>query len=183
MYIPLHRARTQNAQKGEHSDLPFAIHCTREVTDLQFQTKIAKICEMIGTNPDEQNGRDCAGRFAPGNRLGRPNLLAGRVMRLRAKLLKAITPDDIEQVIRSVVEAAKRGDMAAAKLMLEYSVGKPQRADDSRSGRGPMVFVFGGVPGDGAALLPQHSARRQLVGESGETEPAETAERADRAVL
>jgi hypothetical protein len=45
-------------------------------------------------------------------------------------LLDAVTEADLHEVARKLVEQAKGGDAAAAKLLLAYVVGKPGRAID-----------------------------------------------------
>src|SRR5690554_5532583 len=45
----------------------------------------------------------------------------------RSALESAATVDDVESVIRKVLEKAKGGDMVAAKLFLEYYLGKPDQ--------------------------------------------------------
>lgn len=80
-------------------------------------------------SPNGYNGRDRRGRFAAGNPGGPGNPAAQRVARLRAALLKAIRPKDIHEIIRKLVEQAKAGDAAAAKEILNRSIGTPIAAD------------------------------------------------------
>jgi hypothetical protein len=70
------------------------------------------------------NGRDGRGRFAQGNRHGRGNPLARRVARLRAALLRTVQPDDIEAVVRALIDRARSGDVAAARELLDRCLGK-----------------------------------------------------------
>jgi len=39
-------------------------------------------------------------------------------------------PDDLRAILAQMVEAAKQGDVAAARLVLAYGVGKPAPAVD-----------------------------------------------------
>lgn len=70
-------------------------------------------------------GRDESGRFAEGNRLARGNPFNRRMAEMRQAMLNAVSPEDLQDVIRQVVVKARLGDLAAAKLVLSYVVGKP----------------------------------------------------------
>jgi hypothetical protein len=63
------------------------------------------------------NGKDAAGRFAKGNKLGRGNPLAGRGAKIRAILLRALTPADTKAIAAELVKNAKAGDLAIRKLL------------------------------------------------------------------
>ena len=73
------------------------------------------------------------GRFAPGNRAAtgnkRPTGLSQRVAKLRKAIVAAVTPADIAKIMRELMDMAKCGNLAAARLVLEYTVGKPVEAD------------------------------------------------------
>lgn len=85
----------------------------------------------IGANAD---GRDDRGRFAPGNR-GKPRGAKHRATRLAMELLES----GIEDVAGVVVEAARGGDLMAARIVLdklipsakERSVDLPKLPDTS----------------------------------------------------
>ena len=71
------------------------------------------------------DGRDTqSGRFLPGNRQGRGNPKARRVARLRATLLRTVTPDDVAAAVRALIDRAKAGDVAAIRELLDRCVGK-----------------------------------------------------------
>jgi hypothetical protein len=72
--------------------------------------------------------RDDHGRFLPGNRAAVGNPMARRVQRLRVAMLRALRPVDLPDVTRAMVDAAKAGDVAAARLLLDYTVGRPPQA-------------------------------------------------------
>jgi hypothetical protein len=76
------------------------------------------------------DGRDARGRFVSGNRGGPGNPFARQTAALRRAFLAAVTPEDLEAVARAVVQRAREGDMAAAKLLLLYAIGKPTEAVD-----------------------------------------------------
>ena len=69
------------------------------------------------------------GRFLPGNGGGPGNPYAARVAELRSALLEAVTPGDLAAIVRSLVQAARSGDVAAAKLVFERVLGRPLEAD------------------------------------------------------
>jgi hypothetical protein len=74
--------------------------------------------------------RDLRGRFAPGNRGGPGNPFARRVADLRRALLDTVTPDDLQAITRQLIAKAREGDVAAARLVLAYTLGKPAAAVD-----------------------------------------------------
>lgn len=75
------------------------------------------------------NERDTGGRFLPGNKAAKGNPHARHVAQLRAALMRAVTPSDIQEIITSLVTAAKGGDINAARIILERTLGKPLEAD------------------------------------------------------
>jgi hypothetical protein len=81
-------------------------------------------------SPNGANGRQPNGRFAPGNAGGPGNPFARRVATLRSALLEAITPEDVTEIVRKLVEMAKAGDIAAAREVLTRVIGKPADAVD-----------------------------------------------------
>jgi len=80
-------------------------------------------------------GRNANGRFATGNRGGPGNPHARRVGQIRARLLAAITDDDLEAVIRTLVENAKAGEPWAVKELLNRLIGSStiSQADEPES--------------------------------------------------
>lgn len=87
---------------------------------------------------------DVAGRFLPGNKAAKGNPHAKRIARLRAKLLATIRPADLAAVVKSMLDKARDGDVAAARLLLEYTLGRPDRSgvDDQATGMSSPKFVF-----------------------------------------
>ncbi len=80
----------------------------------------------VGAN----GGRDQAtGKFLPGNKCGRGAPLAGQVAKLRAAMVKAVKVGDVKGIIAAMVSKAKAGDVAAAKMVLQYTLGEPQPFD------------------------------------------------------
>jgi hypothetical protein len=76
-------------------------------------------------SPNGSNGRDTSGKFAKGNSGGPGNPYARRVAQMRSIIAQEFTDEDLHQVARKLVDMAKNGDLAAAKLLLSYSVGRP----------------------------------------------------------
>ncbi len=71
------------------------------------------------------SGRKSNGQFAKGNPGGPGNPYARRVARLRATLLDAVGENGLADIVQGMITAAKGGDVAAAKLLLSYLLGKP----------------------------------------------------------
>jgi hypothetical protein len=79
---------------------------------------------------ENATGRDANGRFAPGNPGGPGNPFYRRQAQLKRVLLASITDADVQAVMQALVGLAKSGDLAAVKLFLEYTVGKPAKEVD-----------------------------------------------------
>jgi len=75
-------------------------------------------------------GRDPCGRFIRGNAGGPGNPFARRVAALRSALLEAITPERMRQLAERMHARALAGDIAAAALLLRYTLGNPGPAVD-----------------------------------------------------
>jgi hypothetical protein len=75
-------------------------------------------------------GRDAHGRFVTGNPGGPGNPFARRVAALRSALLASVAPEDIQAVACELVRQAREGNLAAARLLLSYTLGKPAPAVD-----------------------------------------------------
>jgi hypothetical protein len=77
---------------------------------------------------------DARGRFVRGNKGGPGNPLVRHVASLRAAIVRHMarnmTPDNIEQLLKKLWDMGMDGDVAAAKLYLSYTVGKPFDATD-----------------------------------------------------
>ena len=76
------------------------------------------------------NGRNGSGQFTTGNQHGKGNPLFGKVATLRAEALKSVTPATVKGLIKALIERAKAGDIAAAKLILPYLIGQPATAKE-----------------------------------------------------
>ena len=109
---------------------------------------------MSPPSPNGGNGRDGRGRFAEGNVGGPGNPHARHVGQLRSALLAAVTREDIEAVIRKLVELAKNGNIQAAKEVFDRCLGKPQEADLIERIEHLQQRLRTGVRHDGAAHSP-----------------------------
>jgi hypothetical protein len=79
---------------------------------------------------EQKNGRDASGRFAPGNPGGPGNPYARKVAELRKEMVNFVSVDDLKHVVFAIKMKAERGDVAAAKLLFQYVLGKPLPAVD-----------------------------------------------------
>jgi len=78
---------------------------------------------METPSPNGDNGRGSGGRFAKGNAGGPGNPHARRVGEIRAKLLAAVTDEDLETIIQTLVAKAKAGEQWAVKELLSRLIG------------------------------------------------------------
>ena len=80
--------------------------------------------------PRVDGGRDAkTGRFVGGNKLGKGNPLAGRAAKIRAELLRVVSPAAARRLAKKLLERAQSGDLAAIRELLDRTVGKPVSAD------------------------------------------------------
>ncbi|MCH7799348.1 MAG: hypothetical protein IID28_13020, partial [Planctomycetes bacterium] len=58
--------------------------------------------------------------------------------------MATIRPADLAAVVKSMLDKARDGDVAAARLLLEYTLGRPERfgVDDQATGMNSPKFVF-----------------------------------------
>jgi hypothetical protein len=80
-------------------------------------------------SPTGANGRGPDGRFLPGNRVAKGNPLARQAQELRVALFAAVSPKDLKAVVAKLIQLAKSGDVAAAKLVLDRVLGPPAEID------------------------------------------------------
>jgi hypothetical protein len=85
-----------------------------------------KTAEAPSTNGD--NGRDASGRFAKGNPGGPGNPFGRLMARLRSAFCRGLTEDDVEAIAAALIAKARDGNVAAAKVVLSYGIGKPTEA-------------------------------------------------------
>jgi hypothetical protein len=82
---------------------------------------------MPSTNGD--SGRDHGGRFTTGNKLGRGNPFNKRACELRSALMKAVGPNDVQEIAQALVAAAKGGCVVSAREILNRVLGTPSPTD------------------------------------------------------
>ena len=73
--------------------------------------------------------RGPGGRFAAGNSGGPGNPFARAIGQLRAALLAAVTEADIKAIVAGLVSEARKGNVAAAREVLDRCLGRPVEAD------------------------------------------------------
>jgi hypothetical protein len=104
-------------------------------------------------------GRTATGTFAPGNAFGKGNPHARRLAEWRDALTSTITADQVQALGAKLYAAAIDGDWVAAKLLLEYLVGKPARMPDLDKGDVrpivQLVVTECAVDNNGVPLDPQ----------------------------
>src|SRR5438105_11354112 len=114
-------------------------------------------------------GRDARGRFTKGNKGGPGNPFARKVAALRRTMVNFVSEDDLKHIVFVIKMRAESGDMAAAKLLLQYVIGKPTETVDpdrvdvdeweklQEQARPPkeMRAVMGGMPADLACEVTQ----------------------------
>jgi hypothetical protein len=77
---------------------------------------------------ENASGRDAQGRFVPGNPGGPGNPFYRRQAEFRRAALAAFTPEDVTSLLRVMLALGRNGDTAAARVFLDYAVGKPAKA-------------------------------------------------------
>lgn len=70
-------------------------------------------------------GRGADGKFAKGNKGGPGNPFSRQIAAFRQAVLNAVTATDLEEIVAVLLIKAKGGDLAATKLLLAYTIGKP----------------------------------------------------------
>jgi hypothetical protein len=81
-------------------------------------------------SPNGANGRDARGRFTKGNPGGPGNPFARRLGALRRALCETVTEDDVQAIVRQLLQRARDGDVAAIKVLFAYVIGRPTDAVD-----------------------------------------------------
>ena len=74
--------------------------------------------------------RESNGRFAPGNSGGPGNPFGRQVAELRQTLLDTVSTDKLRKLVDALIQRAIQGDTAAAKVVLQYALGKPANTVD-----------------------------------------------------
>jgi hypothetical protein len=122
------RARKRNTPAPSAEPAPATGTNDRERVARELLASIAEhgVPNVAPATPESSHeGHDERGRFARGNRGGPGNPFARRVAQLRRTLCESITDEDIQAVSRKLLEQAREGDVAAARLLFSYTVGRP----------------------------------------------------------
>ncbi len=99
---------------------------------------------MVAENarsPNGADGRDALGRFAAKNTLGRGNPMAARVHEYRQGLMDAVSVEDLQRIIQSMVSLAIAGDVVAARLVLDRTCGRVASVDDHDDNADPAAVL------------------------------------------
>jgi hypothetical protein len=80
--------------------------------------------------PSPTEGKDPAtGRFVAHNKYGRGNPVARQAFRIRQSLFAALTPELMTEATLAIIGKAIKGDVAAFKVLCEFTLGPPQALD------------------------------------------------------
>ena len=79
------------------------------------------------THGNSDRGKD--GRFRAGNRYGKGNPLAGRAAKIRAVLLDKLSPEQAAVIADSLIDKAKKGNLAAVREIFDRTVGRPASSE------------------------------------------------------
>jgi len=75
------------------------------------------------SNGTHGDGRNARGQFVKGNVGGPGNPHSKRTNQIRQSLLAAVTPADIQAIIRKLIELARAGDVVAAREVMQRAIG------------------------------------------------------------
>lgn len=107
--------------------------------------------------------RDASGKFVAGNKAAKGNPLCKQMTALRVALLEAVTPKDMAAIGRTLVTAAKGGDVQAAKLLMDRTMGRvpdaPEDPEDRPVTKRDMDEFLADVR-DALGLLEPHHRRK-----------------------
>jgi hypothetical protein len=78
--------------------------------------------------------RAANGRFGFGNPGGPGNPNVRRIAAMRQAVFEAVSPEDVREIMVALVAQAKEGDREAAKVVLQYTLGKPGTWDPATNG-------------------------------------------------
>jgi hypothetical protein len=108
---------------------------------------------MDAPSPPGDHGRDALGRFLKGNIFGKGNLFARHSTALRTAFYDEATPEELQQIARRLLNAAKGGDWVAVQVALRWLLGRPPDPID------PYALLL-----RAAALEAVHRARQEKRG-------------------
>jgi hypothetical protein len=85
------------------------------------------------------DGRTDGGLFAKGNQISRGHQGHRRATELKQALMACATDEDIRALYAAMLAAAKGGDVAAARLLLDHLIGKPRETIEVSAGDGQAI--------------------------------------------
>jgi hypothetical protein len=101
-----------------------------------------------------QADRSTNGRYKAGNSGGPGNPFAGQVNVLRKAILECVTKEDIQGVFKRLVTMAQEGHWQAAKLVLSYTIGKPQPMSEADELQGMLEALAATASNDASPNEP-----------------------------
>jgi hypothetical protein len=110
-------------------------------------------------NEPGPNGRSPDGRFALGNQAATGNPINRRMKELRRALLDSTSPEDVKAVGQTLWELATGGDVQAARVWLEFVIGKPPQALEVSGPDGQALGIEVVMTAVLVALAPYPEAR------------------------
>ena len=84
---------------------------------------------MDQPSPNGANGRDQRGRFSVGNVGGPGNPHARKTAELRAALMRAVTPEELERAAKALLGKALKGDVVAFRELVDRTLGRSVASD------------------------------------------------------
>jgi hypothetical protein len=108
-------------------------------------------------------GRADRGLFARGNQISRGHQGNRRMSELRQSILSAASEDDVQAIIRKMAEMGRTGDVMAARVFLEYVVGKPVQALELSNADGSAIELTSVVATIMVALGDDPAARAKVA--------------------
>ena len=79
------------------------------------------------------SGRDSQGRFINGNKHSQGYPFREAVQKLRVALFAAVTQEDLYETVRAIIRKARKGNVQAAKLVLDRGLGRLATAAEHES--------------------------------------------------
>lgn len=117
--------------------------------------------------PSRHAGRDPGrGTFAKGNKAAAKGVGRARVAELRGLLIASVRNGSVKAVARKVEELALAGDVGAARLWLEYVIGRPTQAVELSGPDGAPIETGGRVEAVVLSVLAGHPDLRVRVADA-----------------
>jgi hypothetical protein len=115
---------------GITSGLRAAVAAGPGVGNLEREAIMSATTKEATAKQKAGDGRDANGRFAPSNPGGPGNPYARKVAELRKAMAEFVSVDDLKHIVFAIKMKAETGNVAAAKLLFQYVLGKPTQPVD-----------------------------------------------------